>query len=856
MEQDDDLPICSGESILTGGTALCQDIQVLFIIDHSGSMRTNDPIQARFAGVENTVDLLGEVYLKALGTQSRDLPEIYVSAIHFARDVDLRTGWVPINPLDREAWEGGGAGGRSAINQILIPDNIRNLRLTSLRTTNFINPFNAAVELFKTAPSMETDCSNRIVMVLTDGAPDLGRGPLAGDLLDSHFEVVKTKAAELRDTFGSRIYVSGLSDKTRLADYWRNSETHWQDIVLGATSGDLLGAVKIVDTVDENSQPVGKLAVLRDRVQTIIERTIGLQGESVVGNEKIPAYLEFLRISYFAPNANATLKVFNPDDKLIEVDSESVTLTGAGTPDQVIKILKPEPGEYRFEPSEPGGSIRLVFSYPSFDEFLPLELEKNVFQQYTDSMLSFQVKSTPKPQEGFPQRFAAHFTQPSQETVVLNLAKGNGSFQIPFFSLNSGMGEVFIDVIIKDKEGQDCLLHRSESADFEVVAVKMFANPSNPEVCTPSGMPIRFPIELRNTKTNALTTISLPKVSINWQVEAVHENGSPVKASVNETSESGVYEFSLSAEEAGRITTSVTASVSQDNYTAILYEETFEFTQLLQDRFYAFELTGVEPLADDLSIRFNEWFNRISTDPDITLLMGRTWFDWSGQQTVQVSGRFFNKVTGESIAGIQHYQVALLPAGGGEAVVASNNWQDIGDGEYALTFTPPALGAYQIRITGRDEAVACVEVDLSGSGLSVILINQYGEYLFWILFIFLIVILFILLILRPRHARQPDRETPDEQENDDQDEQKKDDLKIIEGIGPAVERLLNAAGITTFAQLAEAENRIEEIQSRLDQAGYHYMYPGSWPGQAKLAAAGDWVGLQKLKDELVRGRPV
>ena len=79
-----------------------------------------------------------------------------------------------------------------------------------------------------------------------------------------------------------------------------------------------------------------------------------------------------------------------------------------------------------------------------------------------------------------------------------------------------------------------------------------------------------------------------------------------------------------------------------------------------------------------------------------------------------------------------------------------------------------------------------------------------------------------------------------------------DDLKVIEGIGPKVQSVLNTAGITTFAQLADAA--VEALQETLDAAGYRYMNPASWPEQARLAAAGEWDALKQLQDELNAGR--
>ena len=82
------------------------------------------------------------------------------------------------------------------------------------------------------------------------------------------------------------------------------------------------------------------------------------------------------------------------------------------------------------------------------------------------------------------------------------------------------------------------------------------------------------------------------------------------------------------------------------------------------------------------------------------------------------------------------------------------------------------------------------------------------------------------------------------------------DLTLIEGIGPAISRVLNEAGIVTFAQLAgAAADRLREI---LDAAGprFRIAQPASWPQQARLAAEERWDALQELQDSLIAGRIV
>lgn len=80
-----------------------------------------------------------------------------------------------------------------------------------------------------------------------------------------------------------------------------------------------------------------------------------------------------------------------------------------------------------------------------------------------------------------------------------------------------------------------------------------------------------------------------------------------------------------------------------------------------------------------------------------------------------------------------------------------------------------------------------------------------------------------------------------------------DDLKLIEGIGPKIEKLLNAAGIHTFARLSSASQ--EELLSILNNAGpaFQIHNPGTWPKQASLAHEGKWEELEKWQQELDGG---
>lgn len=84
-----------------------------------------------------------------------------------------------------------------------------------------------------------------------------------------------------------------------------------------------------------------------------------------------------------------------------------------------------------------------------------------------------------------------------------------------------------------------------------------------------------------------------------------------------------------------------------------------------------------------------------------------------------------------------------------------------------------------------------------------------------------------------------------------------DNLKIVEGIGPKIERLLNAEGIYTFVQLSSADmSRLRGIMAAEGSKFLAIHDPATWPKQAKLAAEERWDDLTTYKDQLKGGREV
>lgn len=80
-----------------------------------------------------------------------------------------------------------------------------------------------------------------------------------------------------------------------------------------------------------------------------------------------------------------------------------------------------------------------------------------------------------------------------------------------------------------------------------------------------------------------------------------------------------------------------------------------------------------------------------------------------------------------------------------------------------------------------------------------------------------------------------------------------DDLQRIWGLGPKSEKLLNAAGIALFEQLAALTP--EEIQAILRESGIRVRYTSTWLDQARLLAEGDLEAFIELRERLTGHRP-
>ncbi len=732
---EEEIPPCDRWIVPEG---VCSAIQVVVMIDQSYSMPRNDPQRLRFYGAENLADLLAHRYLGALTTEI-PAPAIELAVLHFGSEAPAQynSGWVTIAPDSEEAWA-------SEFEELKAKISPETLKLRGLNATNFVHPFEAVSDLFaQAAPQDEAGCPQRLVLLLTDGAPAKAN-VLRGAELEAHMNEVAKIAQDGISGEGNFIYVTAFNVKGD--EYWRDTQRYWQEI-----TGDSESALPRRSRQENTPQDVAS------RMGEIIATHLGYQVYDVqVGPLDFPAFLQSMRVTYYAPKATASFKLVDPDGNTVVPDGEKVILTGKDTVIQALDIQYPQAGTYQVTTTAPGGSITLL---PTFLPLTPqIEISPAGLQQLTSNEIALTLvdsAGSPLKRKADP-RYELDVqvvVQQGEQSWPLTLVDEGNSWKASFLPVSGLPAQVKVTATSKGAQGKEvCSLFVEGSLDFPVAPVGIQVGEGSGQVCVPSEVPLTYPLRLVNAESGEPVVIS---VSLAWEVSAVSDSGGAVEAAIAESG-AGQYELSLNPEQAGEVRTHLRASVEVDGESYALFEEDLLTSGLVEDQSLRFELGDVGRPADNLSLFFNKLFKPWIEEYDGQVVIGRRLFGWLGAGAVTFDGRFYNEQTGESEAGIERFSVQMAPAGGGPATEKVNGWSEGEGGMVRLSMPAPSLGAYEARVIDEGETLACTTLgDMPKS--EVLLINDFWEYVFWIVVIVVIALLLIWLIralLRRKAKRQ------------------------------------------------------------------------------------------------------
>jgi hypothetical protein len=309
----------------------CNELQVIFIVDQSGSMfgftdntgrfvPPTDPLGLRFAAPENAFDRLG-----AYRYQRYEDANIQFAVIYFGDRAQTQIPWTEITPESRAEFESL----QQAVSPLFPLGN-------SLGETLVQAPFEIASSLFIQVEPQVDGCPTRAVIVITDGQPYVST---AGFNWQNHLRGVDSYVQQYMPPPDHRIYVIGVDEGNR---YWPATRPFWEDI-----TGD-------PDRVFR-AQNQSEMASLILRITSELMRTLGEGLVSGCVNEDgildVPGSMQKIYISLSKWDASVHLEVQDALGRVININNYSsfsdVEFEGITEPIETIIIENPHPGPWQ-----------------------------------------------------------------------------------------------------------------------------------------------------------------------------------------------------------------------------------------------------------------------------------------------------------------------------------------------------------------------------------------------------------------------------------------------------------------------------------------------------------------------------
>src|SRR5581483_3642659 len=424
------------------------DLQVVLLIDDTGSMRSNDPQHMRNQGAKNLVDILAqEYYQPALDAQALDptvvLPDIKVAVIHFSHcissnpddkcnsDVKFNSGWVPITAKDQ-------------LYQDIDWLNTQPQFYRLVQYTSFPEPFQAAVDLFNSPEAAsKSDCVKRLTLLLTDGTPEGQNGPLVEPALGQEMGKVKDILKDYLAQPGNQLYVTAFKVVQR---YWSANEPYWQDLA-GAAN------VSLEKSLDEVASRMEKIAAPNIGVQSY---TLSPSAEDTKQYRFVALpHLESLRVTYYKLDPASTLSLTGPQGNPITPDGDKVKQSGADTSIEVWTLTEPSAGTYQIHASTDGGVITAIPLY-AVSVQLDSPSPAQPLVQFMDGEIRFKLLDgqgqpvLPTDNPAYSLDLQASLTNENGESVLLSLTQEAQGYQSAWIPPATGKQVILVRAELTD----------------------------------------------------------------------------------------------------------------------------------------------------------------------------------------------------------------------------------------------------------------------------------------------------------------------------------------------------------------------------------------------------------------------
>lgn len=315
---------------------LCDQVEIVFVVDQSGSMRgapvdhptPNDPNGLRFFAPLRAVRWMGQDYVGANGLRlpSRPVVTYHVALVEFGDEAQVRLPWTTIAPADEQSWRNLD----TQLSDALAPYDY------SLGNTNVRAAMEVARDLFAQRSTVRNDCPKRAVFVLTDGMPYVRPADgTTGFSVTEHMGAIADLVESDLARQGVGVWITAINDSDD--NYWTRMEPIWQGMLPPDEAGKEPRAWK-VNTEDEIGQRFANMMV------ELANRNI----EPVrIGPLCVPPYLQQIVLTFYKRDPSEHLNVSDPIGPLTPSRTDvGVEVRGYDEPIESLIVHRPLPGRW------------------------------------------------------------------------------------------------------------------------------------------------------------------------------------------------------------------------------------------------------------------------------------------------------------------------------------------------------------------------------------------------------------------------------------------------------------------------------------------------------------------------------
>lgn len=676
-----------------GGDQSCDQAQILVLIDHSGSMDRNDPTILRNYAPVHLLDVIARNYLLAKQSASLTMQPQMVdfAVIRFASSAAIGLDWTRIAPATPEDW----TAQRQALEETLDLSWQAefDLRQEIGNATNFERPFTLAEEMFRETQLPQDGCPERLILVLTDGKPDMTGEGMHGEELENHFDAVEQIVINSFREEGTDIFVTGINVSGDF--YWQNSVRFWSQITQDSDDYEIPRAEKVATQAD-----------IGYRLTEIIRTTIG-EGVTLIrpGELVVPPYVDKLILDFYKSDLADVMQLTDGRGLLTPDRSDvSVRILGEDDAIQTLEVTRPNPGIYQLSTTASTDDYRItqVVIYvtsqltkptANLQQFTTGEIQirlvdgdGNVLPDYGSERYALQLDPTLSYQDvDVPISMAF---DPKTSTLSGNITP-----------MNPGSYTISVGAKALDDKNQEIEILSKETTQFTIMVEPVGLILGDPQsvqaVCPPTvNVPLRFPMSVVNTATNAPAKINLP---VSWDIST--EN--VLESKVLGPDENGNYALEVVPASEGDANIIISASAPDPvDATLVQFFEANKRISVSASNQYLLENITLGPQMNDIALRIDTALNRLRGETENrNVIVGRRFFFFP-QKTV-ITADFINQETG--LQGDFNYlpPATLINESTGGSI-PSSGWRRDSAGDLVAEFGEIGFGNYQLMIAAMD----------------------------------------------------------------------------------------------------------------------------------------------------------